>query len=482
MMLKIIWTLFLFLIIASPSIAQNIDDEYPKIIFKETRFVRKFSGDLIITNESKYFNEEIILTGNLSIEFGGKLTLINSTLIFNTDNHVNTTSSFCYTLIVEAGGVLNLFNSTIKTSSYSIESSDSQNTYSFDIHGTAKIVNSKISCMWGGAEHSAFGYGGIKIFSKDVVIENTSIMDNQLWGITVFNSSGPIIRNCRIFSNPFGGICHHSGTLIIENTSFFSNGKDIYFGRRGYNNLTLINCSLEQNYSFSDILEDDDNISIAWHLNINIIDLYGNPISDVKMTITDNTNNTLGHYKTNDKGYVKWITCSEYILNSTNRTYFPPYNIIAEKDGVKNQTEITMNTSKEITIRLNLLTPYSTLDSDNDTIPDYLDLDDDNDSYLDEWEEFLGTNPKNSYDKPLDTDDDGIPNGDANNSQQWMDTDDDNDGFADNEDDYPTDADKWKKEEMSSFKGRWLIGLITVIVTMGAIALMVFFLKKKRWQ
>jgi len=79
------------------------------------------------------------------------------------------------------------------------------------------------------------------------------------------------------------------------------------------------------------------------------------------------------------------------------------------------------------------------LDTDGDGIPDSEDPDDDNDGFLDEWEEFLGTDPKDPDDAPVDTDGDGMPDGDGTNSQPWMDTDDDGDGIPDSEDpDYDT--------------------------------------------
>ncbi len=70
-------------------------------------------------------------------------------------------------------------------------------------------------------------------------------------------------------------------------------------------------------------------------------------------------------------------------------------------------------------------------DTDGDNIPDPDDTDDDDDGFDDEWEEYLEKNPKNSTDKPLDTDSDGQPDGDSVNSHTWMDIDDDNDGLPD---------------------------------------------------
>jgi len=108
-------------------------------------------------------------------------------------------------------------------------------------------------------------------------------------------------------------------------------------------------------------------------------------------------------------------------------------------------------------------------DTDSDGIGDNSDLDDDNDGYLDIWEIYLGTNPKDNISKPLDKDGDGKPDGDANNSQPWMDLDDDDDNFTDEEeldagtdpldkDDYPV-----KKEEKTENYSIYLI-LISIII------------------
>ena len=71
------------------------------------------------------------------------------------------------------------------------------------------------------------------------------------------------------------------------------------------------------------------------------------------------------------------------------------------------------------------------LDPDNDNIPNPEDPDDDNDNYLDEWEEFLNTSTKDFNDRPIDSDQDNIPDGNLENSRSWMDPDDDNDNIPD---------------------------------------------------
>jgi hypothetical protein len=87
--------------------------------------------------------------------------------------------------------------------------------------------------------------------------------------------------------------------------------------------------------------------------------------------------------------------------------------------------------------------PSESADTDGDKVGDNADEDDDNDGYLDEWETFLGTDPKSVLSVPSDADGDGQPDGDAANTQPWMDADDDGDDFADAEDAFPRNENEW---------------------------------------
>ncbi|WP_455392201.1 Ig-like domain-containing protein [[Eubacterium] cellulosolvens] len=139
------------------------------------------------------------------------------------------------------------------------------------------------------------------------------------------------------------------------------------------------------------------------------------------------------------------------------------------------------------------------LDTDGDTIPDVLDDDDDNDGYLDAWEEFLWTDKLNPDDHPLDTDGDGQPDGDKSNSESWMDTDDDNDGVLDSEekargtdplladtdsdgyndgiDKFPLDGTKWKKEEQEK-DDAWVF--LPILVVILVVVLLLFFIRERQ--
>jgi len=87
-------------------------------------------------------------------------------------------------------------------------------------------------------------------------------------------------------------------------------------------------------------------------------------------------------------------------------------------------------------------------DLDNDGIPDSIDDDMDNDGFNNSWESHVGTDPEDRLDYPtgnaaIDTDGDGYPDGDHNNSQSWMDRDDDDDGYPDYNDTFPLTPTEW---------------------------------------
>jgi hypothetical protein len=123
--------------------------------------------------------------------------------------------------------------------------------------------------------------------------------------------------------------------------------------------------------------------------------------------------------------------------------------------------------------------PNEWADNDNDNIGDNLDTDDDNDFFYDEWEIFMGTDPNDASDRPLDTDGDGDPDGDPGNTRDWMDKDDDGDGYTDAEelekgtnpldkDDYP---DEKETDDDAEEAMMYLIILIVIIIIVVVLAL-----------
>jgi hypothetical protein len=174
---------------------------------------------------------------------------------------------------------------------------------------------------------------------------------------------------------------------------------------------------------------------------------------------------------------------------------------------VKNTTYIvSISTAAKSIEKIPLENPFSwnftTIAEGTSMKPD--DWDDDDDGFKDTWEIYLGTDPLDSTSKPVDTDSDGEPDGDAANTKEWMDLDDDNDGLTDDDENiigtdplladtdsdgyidsiyfYPLDSTKWEKKANPQGSDDGLLTGIIIAVIIAAIImiLMLFIFFKKR--
>ncbi len=151
--------------------------------------------------------------------------------------------------------------------------------------------------------------------------------------------------------------------------------------------------------------------------------LNNNTLTPINITITDSKSNLISGTMSYD--------------NKNKTITFKPSTTL----GYDDQYIVTITTSVKDLAGNGLVENYTFefttktewQDTDGDGVWDNADDDDDGDNFLDEWEVFLGTDPNDNKSYPVDTDYDGIPDGDENNTESWMDPDDDNDGYSDSE-------------------------------------------------
>ncbi|MFS4494105.1 gliding motility-associated C-terminal domain-containing protein [Maribacter sp. 2308TA10-17] len=124
-------------------------------------------------------------------------------------------------------------------------------------------------------------------------------------------------------------------------------------------------------------------------------------------------------------GLVSDSTGNNYFVeNTTEKTISGSVRYVWKSQGTVTQVQFYTTSERLINgIRLRLQ-PLDCLDTDGDGVPDFSDLDDDNDGILDTVEDPNIDKDDNPLTDPLDTDDDGIPN--------HLDIDADNDGIPDN--------------------------------------------------
>lgn len=128
-------------------------------------------------------NTNITADGHILVEAGDYLWLrnVNLTMDLSRDKE--------FGIWVEEGAELIMEDTTIR-------SATSPFGYTFEIMGTATISGCHISALWGDPENENFD-GGLEIFSSDVLIEHTTIIDSATNGLLIVNSA-PLLENITV--------------------------------------------------------------------------------------------------------------------------------------------------------------------------------------------------------------------------------------------------------------------------------------------
>ena len=209
------------------------------------------SGDWIVTGTESYYDEVIVLNGNLFVMPTGNLTFRKVTL------KINCTYNRQYAILVEShlgsGGKFYVLEDSIITSA---EPDKRIGQFLLEPHTTFRMNKSKLfgsdelAIMSQDAivEDSLISYnrGGISIQNDAVVVRNNNISLNDDEGISVHFCS-PTIYNNTITSNYGPGISIHwneSSPTIQDNTISLNNGTGIvtHAGNATiYNNIVKLN-------------------------------------------------------------------------------------------------------------------------------------------------------------------------------------------------------------------------------------------------
>ena len=235
-------------------------------------------GDWVVSGTEVRKNEVIILTGNLIVEPGGNLTLINCTLI------MNCTYDGEWKIKVESGSIMNVLKGSV------IRAYDPYYEFMFYVYGRLIMRDSELHECGYDRDHP-----GLWIKSDEgIMIENCTISQNDWYGIVCYRSSNIMITGCEINWNDCGGIycryssnitiidcnisrnywggiwCRDSLNITITGCKINQNGRGIYC--LGSSSITITNCEIDQNDGRGIYCEDSLNITIIgckinqnWH-------------------------------------------------------------------------------------------------------------------------------------------------------------------------------------------------------------------------
>jgi hypothetical protein len=347
-------------------------------------------GDWIISDTTQKKNCEIPLDGDLIIENGGSLTLINVKLIMQDLTGIT----------VESGGSFYVYNSEIVGSTKS-------DFYEFVVYGTMRIDNSFVNETWG-PDAGNMVESGIQILSDDVIISNSTISNAKETGIGIYYAS-PKILNCNIINNNyFGLIAIGSSSVIVDGCIIDNPFHNILFGENcigTFSNSDTVglilqdSCNINLNKvqmdyvtiqrgvttTFRDSiitgnlyinenchpvllntthyqtkiqqLDETCSLTVKWNLNVKVKSNYTAGVSGATVQVRDNENGKfLKNFTTDNSGWVKGIVCTEYIKKIDTKEYFTPHYIIAKKGDENGNILIDIDSEKKLSITISNLT------------------------------------------------------------------------------------------------------------------------------
>jgi RNA polymerase subunit RPABC4/transcription elongation factor Spt4 len=315
--------------------------------------------DLIISDEStldekiEFINQRILLNTELTIKSGEDLSIINSTLIFNTTEATNRS------ITLLSGSTLNMIDSTI------IYGGPDLTNPGLIVHtSNIKIVNSNFIS----------NYVGLSLINiSDVVIDQCNFLNNSI-GILLDNCENITFSNC-IFNNntesaislKYSGINENiniiNSTIILPGQAPGSESNLVVLNN---SELNFINVTYSSNFERKLKLDNSSELSVYWYLNFKTVNENLNDISKVEVLIYYEKHGLIIKGRTDQSGQLKWLLVQEKkILGNESIINYLPIFIEANKKGYSQKIANISNLTNEFEF-LNVVLEKTKEDSGDD--------------------------------------------------------------------------------------------------------------------
>jgi hypothetical protein len=382
-----------------------------------------WNGEWIVLTNQFHENIDAVINGNISIREGGELTLSNFTARMNSNEHVNYTieatgkflipSSFhitnnseitsassyiydvdipyyCYFSLIDSkinqGRDFNFYyynyemkieNSTIENFEW-IQLSDGYVEDGSYVRGSTirNIIDRlRIAGDISFTQNTFSDCGVILIRSGSPYFEENSFINNAfiwiLWG------SSPYFYNNTIADSTQRGIVVHDSYPIIEKTTFTNNPTGIKLDDQSWVN--MINCTITGgtrhivlddnsrltalNTTFDrskvEFYDDSSTLTIKWFMHVFVKDLVDDPVPGAQVTIENVTGEVVQTGLTGPDGFLKWMVCTECVMNKTETWAHTPHTVRATKDLIEGfaSPDPIMDISKRVDVILGIDVP-----------------------------------------------------------------------------------------------------------------------------
>jgi hypothetical protein len=183
---------------------------------------------------------------------------------------------------------------------------------------------------------------------------NNTISSSDQVGISA-HGSYPKVEKTTFVDNPTAIQLESESTMDLINSTI--SGGDTHMDLDDDSHLVSLNSTFDN----SKVVFDDDlsTLTIKWFLHVYVRDNVGDPVAGAVVNVENATNEVIHTQLTGLDGYVRWIVCTERVMDKSGSLMYTPHNASASKDTLTGYAdpEPTMDISKRVEIVLNLNLP-----------------------------------------------------------------------------------------------------------------------------
>ena len=232
-----------------------------------------------------------------------------------------------------------------------------------NIHGNGFAVRITLT--------SASTHSAGNIFHNNVIIANSqdTHLQCRTYAIAIDGHKGTrntqfydnvITSNAKIFRFAAAG----GDSVMFRSNTVNKGANPCHFSTFLYDTWTnnsvgnkFLDNTLGSGVSYTDIEKsagagESRNFLVKWDLDVTVKDSLNNVVSGAQIVIKDKNNAQVFSGTTDAQGKVYTaLTEYSYNVNNSNKVEYNPYTVIASKGGQSAQTQVNMNSSKQITIQ-----------------------------------------------------------------------------------------------------------------------------------
>jgi len=278
---------------------------------KEAIFMDATSmADVSVNLQSTWVNATVIIRGNVTVEPGGTLTMMGSTM------QMVSSSSDPKSVLVRSNGSLQLLSGNTIT------------TYA-GIGNYAFMVEKGGSFFMNGSRITRAGYdaGGNLTLGGVYLAANVQITNSNLTG-------------------NYAALLVDGAAVTVTNTTLEGSWLDVWMRNA---TVSMVNIS----YRPTKIYFDDatSTLDTAWHLSVGVLWQNGNGVKDATLNVKDGKGTELFNGLLPADGWVRWIKAVQSRATKTGATDCNPYSIVAKRTGLADLSkslQVTENMNSDL--------------------------------------------------------------------------------------------------------------------------------------